>query len=93
MGEDAPRVLAPHPDQIGNPVNQDPRLAGTGARQDQRSPMSFMPLNTLPDDSRLWCFGASRGPNIAAELDTGPVAYGQVFGVDGGLATVRGRRG
>lgn len=37
-----------------------PRGLAPGARQDQRSYMSFIPFDTLPDDARLWCFGASR---------------------------------
>lgn len=36
-----------------------------GARQDQRSHMSLIPFDTLPDDSRLWCFGASRAPDAS----------------------------
>ena len=27
--------------------------------------MSLIPFDTLPDDSRLWCFGASRAPDAS----------------------------
>lgn len=28
--------------------------------------MSLIPFDTLPDDARLWCFGASRAPDASA---------------------------
>jgi len=34
-----------------------------GARPDQRGHMSLISFDALPDDARLWCFGASRAPD------------------------------
>lgn len=39
-----------------------------GARRDERSRMSLIAFDDLPDDARLWCFGASRATD-ASELD------------------------